>query len=80
MRSLIAAVGVLAFGAALVVQVSEAVTLPLEQQEYDLSKEGRAFLVQEAANSSLFMLGELHGENEIPSLIRVIRRSMWAAG
>ncbi len=80
MRSLIAAVGVLAFGAALVGQVSDTVMLPLEQQQYDLAKEGRAFLVQEAANSSLFMLGELHGENEIPSLIRVIWPSMWEAG
>ncbi|MGH9421022.1 MAG: hypothetical protein ACRD3J_13685 [Thermoanaerobaculia bacterium] len=77
---MIAAVGVLAFGAALVGQVSDTVTLPLEQQQYDMSKEGRAFLVQEAANSSLFMLGELHGENEIPSLIRVIWPSMWEAG
>jgi hypothetical protein len=80
MRSLIAVVGVLACGAALVGQVSNTVARPVEQQQYDLSNEGRAFLVQEAANSSLFMLGELHGEDEIPSLIRVIWPSMWEAG
>ena len=38
------------------------------------------FLLKEAANASLFMLGELHGENEIPSLIRDIWPSMWQGG
>ena len=51
-------------------QVAESVSLPLAQNQYDLSNEGRAFLQHEAARASFFMLGELHGENEIPSLIQ----------
>jgi hypothetical protein len=38
------------------------------------------FLLKEAARSSFFMLGKLHGENEIPSLIRNLWPSMWEAG
>jgi hypothetical protein len=56
-----------------------AVSSPMPQQ-YDLSSDGYAFLLKEAENASFFMLGELHGENEIPALIRNIWPSMWKAG
>ena len=59
-------------------QVTDSVG-PLLQQ-YDLSSDGRAFLLKEAANASFFMLGELHGENEIPALIRDLWPAMWAGG
>jgi hypothetical protein len=60
-------------------QVVDAVSPPVPQQ-YDLSTDGHAFLLKEAENASFFMLGELHGENEIPALIRNIWPSMWKAG
>jgi hypothetical protein len=61
-------------------QVVETVATPLAQTQYDLSADGRAFLLKEAVNASFFMLGELHGENEIPALIRALWPSMWEAG
>src|SRR5262245_13760172 len=61
-------------------QVAESLNLPLQQSQYDLSTDGRAFLLKEAAHASFFMLGELHGENEIPALIRSLWPSMWEAG
>ena len=60
-------------------QVADTVA-PLLQRQYQLSSDGRAFLLEEAANAGFFMLGELHGENEIPALIRAIWPSMWEAG
>jgi hypothetical protein len=60
-------------------QVADNVSVPLQRQ-YDLSSDGRAFLLNEAARASFFMLGELHGENEIPALIRELWPSMWATG
>jgi hypothetical protein len=54
-------------------QAVGAVSPPVPKQ-YDLSTDGHAFLLKEAENASFFMLGELHGENEIPALIRSIRR------
>lgn len=60
-------------------QVADSVSLSLQKQ-YDLSTDGRAFLLGEANRASFFMLGELHGENEIPELIRSLWPSMWDAG
>ena len=61
-------------------QVVETVSPPLQPTQYDLATDGRAFLLKEAANASFFMLGELHGENEIPALIRALWPSMWETG
>jgi len=61
-------------------QVAEPVAVSLQQHQYDLSTDGRAFLLTEAANASFFMLGELHGENEIPALFRSIWPAMWEGG
>jgi hypothetical protein len=52
----------------------------LQEHQYDLSADGRDFLLKESANASFFMLGELHGEQEIPSLIRSMWTPMWAQG
>jgi len=65
---------------ALVGQATDTVAVPLQQNQYDLSGTGRAFLLDEASRASFFMLGELHGENEIPALIRSLWPSMWDAG
>ena len=61
-------------------QVTNTVSEPLRQHQYDLSTEGRPFLLKEAANVSFFLLGELHGENEIPALIRDLWPAMWRSG
>ncbi len=67
-------------GASIGGQVADSVALPLQQAQYNLSTDGQAFLLREAADASFFLLGELHGENEIPSLIRTIWPSMWETG
>jgi hypothetical protein len=78
---LLASLGWLVFCARLAVcQVVETVSEPLRRHQYDLSAEGRAFLVNEAASATFFMLGELHGENEIPALLREIWPPMWQTG
>jgi hypothetical protein len=61
-------------------QVSDSISLPLQQTQYDLSQDGRSFLLQEAARASFFMLGELHGEREIPALIRSLWPALWDEG
>lgn len=50
------------------------------RHQYDLSKDGRAFLLSEARKASFFLLGELHGENEIPALLRDVWPAMWQGG
>lgn len=52
----------------------------LATHEYDLAGPGRAFLLTEAKKSDYFLLGELHGDNEIPVLIRALWPAMWHAG
>jgi hypothetical protein len=61
-------------------QVVDTISGPIQQAQYDLSMDGRAFLLTEAARASFFMLGELHGDNQIPALIRSIWPTMWEAG
>jgi hypothetical protein len=81
MRQLIMSVLLLAVGATSISgQVADTVAGPLQQTQHDLSTDGQAFLVREATSASFFMLGELHGENEIPALIRHIWPAMWQAG
>ena len=52
----------------------------LAKYQYDLKAEGRDFLLAEGKRATFFALGELHGENEIPELIRALWPSLWAAG
>jgi hypothetical protein len=52
----------------------------IRQHQYDISKDGRTFLLSEAQKASFFLLGELHGENEMPALLRDLWRSMWQDG
>jgi len=59
---------------------SEQVRGELQRHQYDLSGSGRAFLSEEARKVSFFLLGELHGENEIPTLLRQLWPGMWQGG
>jgi hypothetical protein len=52
----------------------------LLKHQYDLKTEGRDFLLAEARRVSLFAMGELHGENEIPDLLRALWPSLWSNG
>jgi hypothetical protein len=52
----------------------------LNQHQYDLLTDGKAFLANEARSASFFLLGELHGENEIPALLRALWPEMWGNG
>jgi hypothetical protein len=58
----------------------ESVREDLKQHQYDLLTDGKVFLLDEARNASFFLLGELHGENEIPALLRVLWPAMWRDG
>lgn len=81
MRKLAGVLALVGFSAgALAGQVADTIPAPLQQGQYDLAGTGRAFLLDEASRASFFMLGELHGENEIPALIRSLWPSMWDAG
>ncbi len=61
-------------------QPNAALVVALENHQYDLEQDGRDFLLKEAKNNDFFLLGELHGENEIPALVRVIWPQMWKVG
>ena len=52
----------------------------LRDHQYDLNAAGRDFLINEARKSSFFLLGELHGENEIPALLHMLWPEMMKAG
>ena len=57
-----------------------AILATLESHEYDLANNGRDFLLSEAKDNDFFLLGELHGENEIPDLLHVLWPQMWRDG
>jgi hypothetical protein len=61
-------------------QNSDTIVTTLASHQYDMENEGRSFLLQEAENSQFFLLGELHGDKEIPTLLRVLWPAMWAQG
>lgn len=52
----------------------------LTNHQYDLEADGLRFLLDEARNNDFFLLGELHGDNEIPALLRVLWPVMWKQG
>src|SRR5215470_9869457 len=58
----------------------DSIPVQLEKQQYNLSTDGKAFLLNEARQASFFLLGELHGENEIPALLRDLWPQMWRDG
>jgi hypothetical protein len=58
----------------------DALGTALTNHQYDLKAEGIAFLLGQAGNSDFFLLGELHGDNEIPALLRALWPVMWKQG
>lgn len=59
---------------------SDAVLSALNGHAYDLQKSGRALLLTEAQQNNYFLLGELHGDNEIPQLLRDLWPQLWKGG
>lgn len=60
---------------------SQAVTEELLQKyQYDLATEGQEFLLNESQHASFFLLGELHGAQEIPQLLYLLWPKMNAHG
>jgi hypothetical protein len=60
---------------------STAIVETLVDHQIDLTGAGgKKFLLDEARSSDYFLLGELHGENEIPALLRTLWPEMWKAG
>ncbi len=59
---------------------NDAILAALTGHEYDMERGGQAFLLDEAANNDFFLLGELHGDNEIPALLNALWPQMWTAG
>ena len=58
----------------------DSIRLEVSRHQYNLSYDGRTFLLNEAQKASFFLLGELHGENEIPALLRNLWPAMWQGG
>jgi hypothetical protein len=52
----------------------------LAEHQYSLENQGRTFLLDEAGRNDFFLLGELHGDNEIPALLRALWPEMWKQG
>src|SRR5262245_6944275 len=52
----------------------------LGANQYDLQDQGLNFLLHEAEENDLFLLGELHGDEEIPALLRALWPQMWKEG
>ncbi len=52
----------------------------LNQYQYDIAKEGQEFLLSESERSSFFLLGELHGEQDLPQLLYSLWPKMNAHG
>ncbi len=45
-----------------------------------MANDGRNFLFNEARSHDFVLLGELHGDNEIPTLLKVLWPDMWTQG
>ena len=52
----------------------------LTNNQYDIEAEGRKFLLTEAIKNDFFLLGELHGDREIPALLESLWLEMWKLG
>ena len=61
-------------------QPDTAVLAVLTDDQFDLAGHGRDLLLAEAKSNDFFLLGELHGDNEIPELLNVLWPRMWEQG
>ena len=61
-------------------QPDDAILAALASHQYNLEGDGRKFLLDEAQNIDFFLLGELHGDNEIPAFLTGLWPEMWKEG
>lgn len=61
-------------------QVDSEISALLSANQYNVEGQGRGFLLDEAVHNDFFLLGELHGDNEIPALLKVLWPEMWKLG
>src|SRR5437870_12790126 len=52
----------------------------LTDHQQDLETDGLKFLLDEASKNDFFLLGEVHGDNEIPKLLTTLWPVMWKQG
>jgi hypothetical protein len=62
------------------VQTGPQILAALTDHQYDLEVDGRSFLLNESRTNDFFLLGELHGDREIPALLRSMWPEMWKQG
>jgi hypothetical protein len=73
-------------GPAIVLAQNESLTIDknivsaVAANQSDLASEGYALLLREASSHNFFLLGELHGTNEVPALIDKLWPEMWKQG
>jgi hypothetical protein len=58
----------------------DAVASALVRHQYHLGSDGRAFLLSAADRATFFMLGETHGDEQVPALLRDIWSELWRRG
>jgi hypothetical protein len=56
---------------------NDRLAVQLKSHQFDLSTEGKTFLLEESRQASFFLIGELHGDREIPDLLEKLWPSMW---
>jgi hypothetical protein len=59
---------------------ADALIQAAKANSYPLAGTGRAFLLREAAGADFFLLGEIHGDNEVPELVASLWPAMWQSG
>jgi hypothetical protein len=59
---------------------TDALVAAAKAHSYPLDSTGRAFLLREAAGADFFLLGEIHGDNDVPELIAALWPAMWQLG
>jgi hypothetical protein len=58
----------------------DALAVQLKSHQFDLSTDGKTFLLEESRQASFFLIGELHGDREIPELLEKLWPEMWHRG
>ena len=61
-------------------QGDDSILTALTTHQQDLETDGLKFLLDEASKNDFFLLGEVHGDNEIPKLLTTLWTVMWKEG
>jgi len=61
-------------------ELDDALLAVLTSRQYNMEGDGRDFLLSEAKNNQFFLLGELHGDSEVPALLKGLWPELWKQG